>query len=342
MTKPTTKSRFKGLIGQTKAKRKLGFHLDNFDATNVLPHLLFIAPKGCGKTHIAKAVGRNLMSAEPTHRTTITEFGDRTVTEVPAGEAPKRFLEVNCSSIRSVPQLVDGLLMDKVLNKEVTVLFDEASELPKDVSMFLLSVINPNENNFNVVQHQDLVLEFDFRRQSFIFATTEAHKLFHALVDRCDRIDLEEYSLDELGKIVRLNLDNLKLKCDLSILKEISSILRGNARGAQKMANNMKNYLARAKKKKFDKGDWTKLKHALGIMPLGLNDIELQILRCLTQQKESSLTNVAAKVGLTVQCIRQDFEMYLQKQNLITISTGGRSLTSEGKKYIKDNNLLGA
>ena len=53
---PTTKKkvRFNGLIGQEKAKRKLDFHLDNFEATNVLPHMLFIAPKGCGKTPLPK------------------------------------------------------------------------------------------------------------------------------------------------------------------------------------------------------------------------------------------------------------------------------------------------
>ena len=336
---PTTKKKVRcnGLIGQEKAKRKLDFHLDNFEATNVLPHMLFIAPKGCGKTHFAKAVARNLMSAAPTYRQTINEFGDRTITEVPAGEAPKRFLEVNCSSIRSVPQLVEGLLLEKVINKEVTVLFDEASELPKDVSMWLLSAINPNENNFNSVDHQDMTLDFDFRRQTFMFATTEAHKLFHALVDRCDRVDLEEYTLDELGKIVMLNLENLKLKCDMTVLKEMSSILRGNARAAQKMAGNIKNYLARAKKKKLDRGDWLKLKHALGIMPLGLNDIECQILRALNERKESSLTNLSAKIGLTPECIRRDFEMYLQKHNLIQISTGGRSLTKEGRDYLKEN-----
>ena len=134
-----------------------------------------------------------------------------------------------------------------------------------------------------------------------------------------------------------LNLENLKLKCDMTVLKEMSSILRGNARAAQKMAGNIKNYLARAKKKKFDRGDWLKLKHALGIMPLGLNDIECQILRALNERKESSLTNLSAKIGLTPECIRRDFEMYLQKHNLIQISTGGRSLTKEGRDYLKEN-----
>ena len=77
--------------------------------------------------------------------------------------------------------------------------------------------------------------------------------------------------------------------------------------------------------------------NALGIMPLGLNDIECQILRALNERKESSLTNLSAKIGLTPECIRRDFEMYLQKHNLIQISTGGRSLTKEGRDYLKEN-----
>ena len=41
-----------------------------------------------------------------------------------------------------------------------------------------------------------------------MFATTEAQDIFHALMDRCERVDLEEYSYDELGEIVqRLNQD---------------------------------------------------------------------------------------------------------------------------------------
>ena len=339
ITKPTKSNRFNGLIGQAKAKRKLGFHLDNFDATKVLPHMMFIAPKGCGKTMLAKAVGRNLYSAEPTSRTTIDEFGDRHTVEVPAGKAPKRFLEVNCSSIKSVPQFVEGLLMERILNKEVTVLFDEAHMMPTDVTMFLLTALNPTANNFDTMTYDEHTFDFNFRRQTFMFATTEAHKIFHALIDRCDRIDMEEYTLSQLGEILQLNLSNDKLKADPSVLEDIATVLRGNARAAQKMANNMKNYMARSKKKKFDAGDWAKLKHALGIMPLGVNDIELQIMKALRERKNCSLTNIAAKIGMTTECIRRDFEMYLQKQNLMNIGTGGRSLSKQGLDYLKKHNI---
>ena len=160
--------------------------------------------------------------------------------------------------------------------------------------------------------------------------------MFHALIDRCDRIDLEEYTMDELAEIIRMNVAAIELDCDDDVLKDIAPILRGNARAAQKMANNMKSYLQRTNGKKFNAKDWKALKYALGILPLGISRIELQILRALAEKKESSLTNLSAKTGLTVQCIRQDFELYIQKHNLMEITTGGRSLTMAGHKYLKN------
>jgi len=309
-----TTNRFPKIVGQDIAKRKLDFHLDNFEASRVIPHLLFIAPKGCGKTTLAKAAGQNLMS----------------------NGKPKPFLEINCSTLKNVPQFINQVVVPHIHQRECTVLFDEASELPKSITMMLLTVLNPNPLNRTTFSFEDYVMDFDFAQQSFMFATTEAHKMFHALIDRCDRIDMEEYSMDELAQIIRMNIKAIKLDCDDDVLKEIAPVLRGNARAAQKMANNMNSYLQRTKGKKFNAKDWKALKHALGILPLGISRIELQILRALAEKKESSLTNLSAKTGLTVQCIRQDFELYIQKHNLMEITTGGRCLTMAGHKYLKN------
>ena len=95
--------------------------------------------------------------------------------------------------------------------------------------MALLTILNPNKDNRNTFAYEDYTVDFDFSRQTFMFATTEAHKIFHALIDRCDRIDMEEYTLNELGKIVQLNLDNESFKADADVLEEVASVLRGNA-----------------------------------------------------------------------------------------------------------------
>ncbi len=247
-----SKNLFPDIVGQTVAKRKLGFHLENYAETKLIPHLLFIAPKGCGKTTMAKATGRNLMGEENLYK-------------------PKRFLELNCSTLKSVKQFFNQVVIPHINDQEVTVLFDEASELPKDVTMMLLTCLNPNKENRTSFSYEDYTVDFDFRRQTFMFATTEAHKMFHALTDRCDRIDLEEYTYPELGEIVDRVLGDDNVVFEKGLLDEIATVLRGNARAAQKMANNIRSYAGRLKTNKFSREHWGALKHALGILPLGLN-----------------------------------------------------------------------
>ena len=305
---------FDGLIGQDKAKRRLGFYLKGYNATGICPHLMFVAPKGCGKTTLAKAMGKLLTSKEDASK-------------------PKAFLEINCSTLKNVKQLVNQVLIPHVQHKESTSLFDECSELPRDITMALLTILNPNPENRTTFSYDDYVLNFDFSQHTFMFATTEAQTVFHALMDRCERVDLEEYTFSELGKIVNLTLPSVKF--DKGLLDDIATVLRGNARAAQKMANNMAVYLKAKQSKKFTRDCWNEIQHELGIAPLGLSPIEIQILGELGKVKDCSLTHLAAKTGLTKACVQRDFEMYLQKMDLMQITTAGRAITKKGKDYLE-------
>jgi Holliday junction resolvasome RuvABC ATP-dependent DNA helicase subunit len=309
-----TETLFPDIVGQERAKRKLAFFHRGYKASSIIPHLMFIAPKGCGKTMMAKAIGKQLSGR---------------------GKAKsKTFLEINCSTIKNVKQFFNQIVIPHVNQKECTILFDEASELPKDVTMALLTILNPNEQNRTEFAFEDYVVDFNFRDHSFLFATTEAHKIFHALMDRCERIDLEEYSYNQLGTIIGRQMEGVTF--EKGLLDEIATVLRSNARAAQKMATMMKTYLKAKGSNKMTRKDWDIMVDELGILPLGLNRIELQVLRALKEKKECSLTHLGAVTGLTVQCLRQDFELFLQKQMLMEVTTNGRSLTTKGHKYLKE------
>ena len=303
---------FKDIVGQDVAKKKLTFFIKNYEASSILPTLMFVAPKGCGKTTVAKAVGRCLKNSE--------------------GKT-KKFLEINCSTVKSLKQFFNQIIIPHVNGQEVTVLLDEASELPKDVTMALLTILNPNPDNFTQFSYEDYVVDFDFRRISFMMATTEAQSIFHALMDRCERVDLEEYSYDDLAEII--NRVTNRAKFSEGVLEQIAPVLRGNARAAQKMSNHINSFMASTKGSKFGIAEWNTLKDMLGTLPLGLSRIELQLLRILAEKKQCSLTYLAAKTGLTKSCLQRDFEMYLQKEGLMEIDRGGRQLTAKGQEYLK-------
>ena len=315
MTTNPTNELFPDIVGQAKAKRRLGFYLNGYNGSNICPHLMFVAPKGCGKTMLAKATGKELHAR--------------------GTKASKTFIELNCSTLKSVKQFFNQIVIPHINRKEVTVLFDEASELPKDLTMALLTILNPNSDNRTTFSYEDYTVDFDFSQQTFMFATTEAQHIFHALMDRCERIDLEEYTYEQLGEIVKRVCGEITF--DDGLVSEIATVLRGNARAAQKMANNIRTYLSgEDNKSHFSKKDWDKMRYSLAILPLGLSPIELQLLNILSERKDCSLTYLAAKTGLTKPCLQRDFEMYLQKQGLMEITTAGRALTTKGHKYLKN------
>ena len=310
---PTTTDLFPDIIGQEKAKKKLAFYHAGFNSTRIVPNLMFTAPKGCGKTTLAKALAKNLV--------------------LPYESKAKKFLELNCSSVKSVQHFFDGVVMPHVDGKDVTVLFDEASELPKDLTMALLTVTNPNKDKrTSFTSPEGYTVHFDFRRVTFLFATSEPHKVFHALMDRLERIELEDYSHDDLGKIVEMNIGE-DIDFEDGVLNEVAPVLRGNARAAQKIADNFLSHLKG--RNRFTKDDWNDYKNTFDVLPFGLSEGELKIMRILRDCKECSLTNLAAKTGLTVEAIRRDAEMYLQKMNLIEIRQRGRALTPAGVSYLR-------
>ena len=301
---------FPDIIGQESAKRVLDFHIGGFKATKVMPHLMFVAPKGCGKTTLAKAVARTLKGIDDA----------------------KRYFEINCSTIKNVKQFFNQLVIPLMQDRDATILFDEASEIPKDVSMAMLTILNPNAENMTSFSFEDYTVDFDFSRLSFMFATTETQSVFHALMDRLERVDLEEYSIDEMGQIVAMNL---QIDIEPKTLRDIAGVLRGNARAAQKMAHKIVSYSKQNSVRRFDATHWQDLSRILNIFPLGLNVTEIQLLRILKDNKDCSLTNLSAKTGISKQAVQRDFEIYLQKHSLMEITTAGRNITAKGLDYLK-------
>ena len=302
---------FSDIVGQDKVKKKLNFLLDGYSKTKIIPHLLFVAPRGCGKTLIAQKTA-NIMNRG-------------------------RTIIVNCSTIKNVKSFFNQIMLPYVYDKDTTIIFDEASELPRDVTMALLTILNPNNNNQNEFTFDEGTYTFRFNQNSFIFCTTEAQKLFHALLDRLFRVDLENYSYIDLGIIITNNLKAKNQIINQEILSEVASVCRANARQAQSMANQISSYLASKNCKELTKNDWTEVKDRLSIYPLGLSEIELNVIKILKEYGEMRLTNLSAKTNLTKDMLQKNVEMYLMRNHLIEIRPSGRALTKQGHEYHKEH-----
>ena len=315
----TSTTLFPQVIGQHPAKRKFEFYIKAFERTGIVPNIMLTAPKGAGKTMLARAFARNLI--------------------MPNTMQPKRYIELNCATIKNLRQFVEMIMIPYMQNEEATFLFDECHMLPKDVTMALLTITNPNKDNFNTFSYEGSDIDIDFKKLTFLFATTEPQDVFHALIDRMERIDLDDYSYDELGQILLLNTEKIRFSGDI-VSKHIAPALRGNGRAAQKMATNIKSYVAANKTKTFKLSDWNELCRILDIMPHGLNKTELRYLRTLHREGTVRLYNLAAKLQMTRSAIQSDAETYLQKLNFIEATNNGRQLTIQAKEMFEKNPQL--
>ena len=112
---------FAELFGQNNVKKRLSFYLKAFEKTSLCPFLLLVGAKGLGKTEFARQFASNLKNADGRNRA---------------------FLELNCSTIRNLEDFFDQIFIPLIMDSEITVLFDEAHELPKDVTNAFLTIFN--------------------------------------------------------------------------------------------------------------------------------------------------------------------------------------------------------
>ena len=302
---------FENIIGQDALKRKLSFYIDAFQSTRRLPFLLFCGAKGFGKTMFARTMARHLTNPDGSKR---------------------QLLELNCSIIRNNQMFFENIFLQYIHGRPITVLFDECHNLPKDLSQALLTICNTEKESVRDFSWQDATYTFDFTKISFMFATTEQDKLFAPLKDRMDIVDFQAYTKDDIKKIIMINSSETVYKDN--IMDTISVNVRGNARSCVKMAEQITTYCKKNNKAVFGSNEWKDLCHNLNILPFGLTNSELIVLRELQSRGSCSLNMLASATGMSRSALQRDVEQYLMKLDLIRID-GKRKITQRGQQVIQ-------
>ena len=300
-----TTDMFEGLVGQDTLKSRLNFYSDAKKATGTLPFLLFNGAKGLGKTEFAKAFAKSL---------------------------GKPMIEINCSTIRNAEQFFEQVFIPAILDKDVTILLDEAHALPKDLEMAFLTIFNIEGAKTKRFEFGESSLLFEFERQTFLFATTELDKLFPPFKDRLTQLDFEPYSGKELGSIIQKKMDWIDFRDN--ILDEICETGRGNARSAIKRALEVSAYAEVNNTSTFGKKEWKSLCDLLGIMPYGINATELQVMRILKERGACTLQMLSAVTGMSRTALQKDAEVFLLKNGFMRID-GKREITGKGAKALE-------
>ena len=296
------------LIGQEQLKKRLQFYTDSKKATGVIPLLMFNGAKGLGKTEFAKQFAKTLGN---------------------------KMIEINCSTIRNGEQFFEQIFIPAIMDKDITILFDEAHALPKDLVMAFLTIFNVEGAKTKRFDFGENSFLFEFERQTFMFATTELDKLFPPFRDRLTVLDFVPYSPDELAKIMRKKINWVKFGSD--VIKEVSTTLRGNARSAIKRALEIKAYCEVHNQSNFSMQDWIRLCDLIDIRPYGLSNTEIQVMQLLRDRGACTLQMISAVTGMSRTAIQRDAEVYLLKEGFMKID-GKRWITDKGVKVLEKIN----
>lgn len=302
---------FPNVIGQKNNKKKLTFYLDGYKHTRVSPNLLFVGMRGGGKTHLAYQYARNLNKFD--------------------GSGKKPLIPINGGVLRSSSVFFENFFLPKISNNECTVFIDECHEIDYGLVTQFLTLFDHNQDNKTQLEFPDYTVNFDFSLQTFIFATSEPHRLLKPFLSRLERIDLEDYTVEEFAQIVK---QFVSCEFEPTALLKLCKCLRGDAREAAKIAKSINSFLKIKNKKFFDEKDWREFSKTLSIRPLGLNNSEIKTLEILKDNNLVSLTNLSAKLEMTRAAVQKEIELILLKHGLMKIEEKGRRITKKGLDYL--------
>ena len=295
------------VIGQKGATKKLKFFVESHSKDTPFPTVLLTGSHGLGKSYLAKMI---------------------------AGALGRKFVEVNCSDLKSVSDLMEGVLLKMVMgNVPTTILFDEAHALSFDVRTLLLSLLNPNSQDCNHVAYKESIIEYDMRLINVVFATTDSYKIPKPLRNRCEESYLSHYSNEDLFLIMKMYCPDVDFLCDK---EDLAYACRGRARDTFMLAGHVERLCHMEKTITLTHTRWEKLKDVFGIFPLGLNAQEIELLNIIKDTGTISCRNIAIKMGIEEENVHSEIEIRPKELGLMDNGSRGRFLTDEGAKYISD------
>jgi len=303
---PNLTPNFDGVIGQKSALDKLEFFIENHSVENPIPTLLFMGSHGLGKTYVAEKLAKSMK---------------------------RRFVEINCGVLQCDKDLIEGVLLNMVLGEDpVTILFDESHNLNSEITTILLSLLNPSSTMKNELRYKNWNIVFDMSKINVIFATTDAHKMFGPLKNRCQEIYFDSYDIESLMSMLQFYCSNVRFSCDRTSLGEAC---RGRGRNAFVLSQNINRYFSKKSEKVLTENDWTKLKNIFEIYPLGLNRQEVELLNVIYSQGPISSANIALTMMVNTDNIESEIEIRPRELGLVKSSSRGRILSEKGLEYIE-------
>ena len=309
------KDHFIEIIGQQRVKPTLNFYIESYKKEGgFLKPIFFASPRGCGKTKIARALGRNLADDN---------------------NLSKRFIEVNGASIKRLNSFIDEIILPYISAGQYATLFiDEIHSVDQSVLDWMLTILNlPDGVTETKNFHGGIEYSFDYKKFSFICASTNPERLSLPLLSRLKKIELEPYTKPDLIQILHKTIKSISFPEGTD--EKVVAVCRDNPRTlVEDIGRDLKLFCMTRNIKSFNNAQWDDFRRLFNIRELGLTSLELQVLHFLRNCGPQSLTSISAKLGIDAVTVRRNIELFLLSHDLIVID-GKRRITGKGQILLK-------
>ena len=314
---------FEQFIGQNRIKKQIELVVHTYKITNKFGHIGIFARPGSGKTMLAQLIAEELNS---------------------------EFIYLNATAITSPISFAQQIYKAKENSKKhYLFLIDECHMLPRKIQENLLSVLeSPAKLCFvsptkirgitkngvsKVVQKGESITIQIPDNVSYIFASTHPGALRDTLLSRLEVLVLDDYTNEDMLKILKTNMHT---QLSENVLKSIINISK-NIREMKSYLKSFESYIDLHQLQAVTIQDLRNFCKIKCVESDGSGKKEMAYLAALSEHTTISLNTMAAMIQTSTEEITNIIEPFLLVKGYITITARGRELSDNGRGRIGFN-----